>query len=231
MNTTDISYLTPTKIIDSDNPLVQQYAKDITNGDCADQISTAVALYYKVRDDISYNPYVAYHREESYTASNVLKRKKGYCVSKASLLCALGRALGIPSRVGFATVRNHIATKQLIALLGTNKFVYHGFTEFYLNGKWVKATPAFDQNTCHRHRVSPLEFNGREDSIYQEYNIDKQLFMEYLEFHGSYADIPVTHIISEFKKTYGDELVQKWIDAFESTRGFANRRFDQEEVV
>ncbi len=229
--TTNIFYLTPTRIIDSDNPLVLQYAKDITNGDCTDHVSVAVALYNKVRDDISYNPYIAYHREESYQASNVIMQKKGYCVSKASLLCALGRSCGIPSRVGFATVRNHIATKQLIELMGTNKFVYHGFTEFFLRNKWVKATPAFDRNTCHRHRVEPLEFNGQQDSIYQEYNIDQQLFMEYLEFHGSYADIPVTEIMTAFRKTYGDQLVERWIDAFESTRGFANRRFDQEEVV
>jgi transglutaminase-like putative cysteine protease len=224
-------YTTPTNIIDSDNPIVIEYANEITSGIHTDHVSISVALYNRVRDDIIYNPYIAYHRDESYKASNIVKLKKGYCVSKASLLCALGRACGIPSRVGFATVRNHIATKQLIELIGTNKFVYHGFTEFYLNDKWVKATPAFDRLTCIRHRVEPLEFNGTNDSIYQQYNNDQHLFMEYLEFHGSYADIPVSKIMSEFRKTYGDKLVDQWIDAFESTRGFSNRRFEQEEVV
>lgn len=227
----NLEYLTQTKIIDSDNPVVVEYANEITNGNHDDHVSVAVSLYNKVRDDISYNPYIAYHREESYRASNIIKQKKGYCVSKASLLCALGRACGIPSRVGFATVRNHIATKQLIDLMGTNKFVYHGYTEFYLNDKWVKATPAFDIKTCHRHRVEPLEFNGLDDSIYQEYNNDADQFMEYLEFHGSYSDIPVAEMIAAFRKTYGDKLVDMWIEAFDSTRRFANRRFDQEDVV
>ncbi len=224
-------YLEPTEIIDSDSPLVKQYAEDITKGNYDDQVAVAVALYYRVRDDISYNPYIAYHREESYKASNIVKLKKGYCVSKASLLCALGRACGIPSRVGFATVRNHIATKQLIESMGTNEFVYHGYTEFYLNGKWVIATPAFDKKTCERHNVQPLEFNGTDDSKYQVYNNEEALFMEYLDDHGSYSDIPVKEIIIAFRKKYGDEIVQKWIDAFDSMRGIAKRKFDQEEVV
>jgi transglutaminase-like putative cysteine protease len=224
-------FLAPTKIIDSDHPLIAQYAQAITQGNFSDPVAVAVALYYKVRDDILYNPYVAYHREESYQASNIIKRKKGYCVSKASLLCALGRHCGIPSRIGFATVRNHIATQQLIDLMGTNEFAYHGYTEFYLNGKWVIATPAFDKKTCDRHGVAPLEFTGVEDSKYQALNTGENLFLEYLEYHGSYSDVPVDHIIAEFRKKYGNELVQKWIDAFDSMRGIAARRFEQETVV
>ena len=227
----DPAYLTPTKIIDSDHPLVGEYAQEILQQHSSDPVAIATALYYKVRDGIFYNPYVAYHREESYQASNVIKRKKGYCVSKAALLCALGRYCGIPSRVGFSTVRNHIATKQLIDLIGTNEFAYHGYTEFYLNEKWIVATPAFDKKTCERHGVAPLEFNGENDSKYQTFNADKGQFLEYLVDHGSYADIPVNQIITEFRRKYGDELVQKWIDAFDSMRGIANRRFDQEEVV
>jgi len=229
--TLDPAYLAPTKIIDCDHPLVGEYAEEILRKHATDPVAMAVALYYKVRDGISYNPYVAYHLEESYQASNVIKRKKGYCVSKAALLCALGRYCGIPSRIGFATVRNHIATKQLVALMGTNEFAYHGYTEFYLNGKWLVATPAFDKKTCERHGVDALEFDGEADSKYQAFNSGKTQFLEYLVDHGSYADIPVNQIIAEFRRKYGNELVQKWIDAFDSMRGIAKQRFDQEDVV
>lgn len=229
--TLDPAYLAPTKIIDSDHPMVGEYAEDILHEHASDPVAMAVALYYKVRDGISYNPYVAYHLDESYQASNVIKRKKGYCVSKAALLCALGRYCGIPSRVGFSTVRNHIATKQLVDLMGTNEFAYHGYTEFHLNGKWLVATPAFDKKTCERHGVEALEFDGEADSKYQVFNSGKTQFLEYLVDHGSYADIPVTQIITEFRRKYGNELVQKWIDAFDSMRGIAKQRFDQEDVV
>ncbi|BFM17474.1 transglutaminase family protein [Maricurvus nonylphenolicus] len=230
-NTEDNPYLTPTEIIDSDHPTVVAYAAEITNGDLSDPVTVAITLYNRVRDDILYNPYIAYHREESYQASNVLMQGKGYCVSKASLLCALGRACGIPSRVGFATVRNHIATKQLIDTMGSNEFVYHGYTQFLLNGRWVIATPAFDTETCKRHRVDPLVFNGIDDSKYQQFNKDKADFMEYIDHHGSYADIPVDTIMAAFRDKYGNELVQKWIDAFEAMRGIAKRRFSEESVV
>ena len=178
---TNLAYLEPTKMIDSDHPVVIQYAKNIVKEGYRDEVGAAIQLYKAVRDDFVYNPYVAFHREESYQASHVIKQGKGYCVSKASLLCALGRVLGIPSRIGFATVRNHIATKQLIKLMGTDEFIYHGYTEFFLNGKWVSATPAFDSKTCKRHGVAPLDFNGIDDSKFQALNNEKGLFLEYLK--------------------------------------------------
>ena len=228
---THADYLLPTGIIDSDNPSVIQHAEDITRQCGTSEVDISIALYYVVRDSIIYNPYIAYHREDAYRASEILKIKSGHCVAKASLLCALGRASGIPSRIGFATVRNHIATKQLIDTMGTNEFVYHGYTEFFLNDRWVIATPAFDRETCKRHRVTPLEFNGYDDSRYQLYNQDNEYFMEYLQTHGSYTDVPVETIMTAFREKYGNTLVQQWIDAFESMRGIARRKFDQEEIL
>jgi transglutaminase-like putative cysteine protease len=152
-------------------------------------------------------------------------------VCKACLLCALGRTLGIPSRLGFADVRNHLATRQLLDFLGTDLFVYHGFVEFLLEGKWVKATPAFNKELCERHRVAPLEFNGREDSVFQPYNLDRRQFMEYVADHGTYADVPVDTIVSAWKKAYGEKRVQRWIDALEKSGGSSIRDFYREDIV
>ncbi len=228
----DLAYLEPTEVVDFDDTRVKTYADGIIGAlSNAGEVEIAVALYNRVRDDFLYNPYVPYHRKAAYMASLVVANKKGYCVSKAVLLCALGRYCGIPSRLGFATVRNHIATQQLIETIGSNVFAYHGFTELYLNNKWVKATPAFDKQTCERHRVSPLEFDGKNDSLYQEYNLDKHQFMEYLDFHGTYADVPIEKIIKTFRETYGDKLVDRWIAAFDAMRGVAQRKFENEDVL
>lgn len=224
-------YLSPTRMIDSNHPHVQEYAERTLLGCGNNPVEKAIRLYNQVRDDIIYNPYLAYHLEETYQASRVIAVKKGHCVSKASLLCALGRAVGIPSRLGFATVRNHIATKQLIQSMGSNEFVYHGYTEFFLNDQWVIATPAFDRTTCERHHVDPLEFDGHQHSRYQAFNKDQNLFMEYLESHGSFADVPLPQMMEAFRVKYGDTLVDKWIVAFDTMRSFAKRRFDQEDVV
>jgi len=224
-----LQYLTPTPIIDSDHSDIRVYAHELI-GSNRDPISVAVTLYLAVRDGIRYDPYTPFYLPEHYRASTVLKRRRGFCVPKASLLCALGRACGIPSRVGFATVRNHLATTQLIDFIGTDLFVYHGFVDFFLDGKWVKATPAFNLELCQRHQVPPLEFNGREDSLFQTHNLEMRRFMEYVEFHGIEADIPVHRIVDAWGKAYGRDRVQRWIRRFEETGGQSLSDFDREEI-
>jgi transglutaminase-like putative cysteine protease len=223
-------YLNPTAIIDSRNPAIQAYAKEVLD-DAESPLEKAVRLYYAVRDGIWYDPYYPFFLPEHYRASNVLQAGRGFCITKVSLLCALGRASGIPCRPGFATVRNHLATRQLLEFLGTDLFAYHGFTEFFLEGKWVKATPAFNKELCERHGVAPLEFNGREDSIFQPYGVRHQRFMEYVEFHGFFPDIPVSAILDSWKKTYGPERVLEWIESFQKNGDIRRGRFDKEEVV
>jgi transglutaminase-like putative cysteine protease len=231
MDRIDKKYLSPTAIIDSDHKTIIEYAMDIIGNGTKDPVDMAIKLYYAVRDGIWYDPYYPFYLPEHYRASNILKSGRGYCVCKASLLCALGRARGIPGRVGFADVRNHLATKQLIEFLGSDLFVYHSFTEFYLEGRWVRATPAFNLELCKRHKVIPLEFNGREDSIFHAYNLENKRFMEYVQFHPSYADIPVDTIVSAWEKAYGKERVRMWIETFEKSGGKSIRDFGSEEVL
>ena len=225
-----LAYLTPTAIIDSDHKSIRDFAEKMRSG-LTDPIETAVKLYLAVRDDILYDPYSPFYLSEHYRASYVLKRGRSFCIPKASLLCALGRACGIPSRVGLADVRNHLATKQLIQFIGNDLFAYHGFVEFYLEGKWVKATPAFNSSLCEKHHVPPLEFNGREDSLFQPYNLKNQKFMEYVAFHGVYADIPVEQIVNGWEKAYGKDRIRDWIKKFETTEGKSLSDFEREEVL
>jgi transglutaminase-like putative cysteine protease len=217
MNHDPLSYLASTTIIDSDHASIRDYARAKVKKNL-DPVRKAVRLYLAVRDEIRYDPYTPFHLPDHYRASSVLERGRGFCVPKASLLCALGRACGIPSRVGFADVRNHLASKKLIDFLGTDLFVYHGFVEFYLEGKWVKATPAFNAELCQRHHVPPLEFNGREDSLFQAYSLKNKKFMEYVRFHGVEADIPIDRIVDAWRKAYGKNRVKNWIKDFEKAR-------------
>jgi len=222
-------YLAPTPIIDSDHPEVEAFARRAA-GDSPAAVEQAVNLYLAVRDSIRYDPYSPFHLPEHYRASAVLRRGRGFCIPKASLLCACARALGIPSRIGFANVRNHLATRQLLDFLGVNLFVYHAFVEMYLEGKWVKATPAFNRELCERHRVPPLEFDGRQDSIFQPYNLENRRFMEYVSFLGTRADVPVAQIIAAWEGAYGKERVSRWIRESGGSAGTGNSAFETEEV-
>jgi hypothetical protein len=155
----------------------------------------AIALYNAVRDLIRYDPYTPSTRIEDFAASRTLEIRRGWCVPKSLLYAACCRSIGIPARLGYADVRNHLSTENLRRRMGTDIFYWHGYTDLYLNGKWVKATPVFNIDLCQRFRLKPLEFNGLEDSIYHP-------FMEYLNFRGEFADLPFDQMISDFEKLY-----------------------------
>ena len=224
-------YLQPTEIIDSDHPDVIDYAQKTAPEPSDSPVDRAVQLYYGVRDPIWYDPYLPFYKAGHYRASHTLKIGRAFCIGKATLLCALGRASGIPARLGFADVRNHLATRQLLEYLGNDLFSFHGFVEFYLEGKWVKATPAFNVELCRRHNVIPLEFDGKEDSIFHPYNREKKMFMEYVADHGTFADVPVDLIVDGWKKAYSEDRVREWISEFEQPDARYRRKFDEEDVT
>ena len=224
-------FLSPTAILDADHPAVRAFARDAIRGAADTAPAKAVRLYYAVRDGIWYDPYQPFHRPEHYRASQVLAVGRAFCVGKAGLLCALGRACGIPARVGFADVRNHLTTRQLRDFLGSDLFVFHGYTEFWLEGRWVKATPAFNVELCRRHRVAPLEFDGCTDSLFHACNEASQRFMEYVRDHGAFGDIPVERLVAAWEDAYGRDRVQGWITAFESCGGRSGKQFEREDGV
>lgn len=194
-------YLLETDFFDFNHPKVKAYTQQII-GDSTDKVEQAIKLYYAVRDDIFYNPYVFSLNPKSLSASFCLAEKQSYCIPKAVLLAAMARSLDIPSRIGLADVKNHISSQQLIDYLQSDVFVMHGFAELYLNGRWVKATPAFNKALCDKMAVSPLEFNGVDDSIFQEFNLDGSPHMEYLKDHGTFADVPMTFIAESVMNAY-----------------------------
>jgi transglutaminase-like putative cysteine protease len=193
-------YLQPGRFVDSAHPAVIDFARQHAQG--AGERERAVALYYAVRDTIRYNPFQNFMADDAYRASACLERSLGWCVSKAALLAGAARAMGIPARVGFADVKNHLTTPELTAKMGTDLFVYHGYSELRLDGRWIKATPAFNLSLCQRFRVKPLEFDGREDSIFHPFDEDDRRHMEYVRWRGEYADVPAEEIKRVFRETY-----------------------------
>ena len=197
---TNNAYLKPGAFIDSDHPAVRAFALAHVKGDT--ERERAVSLYYAVRDGIRYDPFLNFTDIETYRASSVLARGVGFCVGKSALYAACVRAVGIPARVGFADVKNHLTTPRLRERMGSDMFIYHGFAELLLEGKWVKATPVFNRELCQRFRVKPLEFDGRSDSIFHPFDEDDRRHMEYINFRGTFADVPAERIMRDFQEYY-----------------------------
>jgi transglutaminase-like putative cysteine protease len=193
-------YLEPTFVIDSDSGVVKEKATLLTE-EYNSQREKAKELFYFVRDKVKYNPYPP-HSVEGYRASKTLQREEGYCVQKAVVLTALARSVDIPARLGFADIRNHLAPKNLIEIMETNMFVYHGYSELWLNNKWIKATPAFNIEMCNKFDLKPVEFDGVTDAVFHEKNKKGELHIEYIKYHGTYADLPFEEIMQAFMDQY-----------------------------
>lgn len=205
-------YLAPTPLIDSDHPAVAAFSAAHLDG--ADDRARAVALYRAVRDGFRYDPYRVDLRPAAMKASVVLAQGHGWCVNKAALLAAACRAAGIEARVGYADVRNHLATPRMRELMQTDLFVWHGYTEIHLGGQWRKATPAFNIELCERFGLQPLEFDGEADSLYHPFDRAGRQHMEYVRDHGPFTEVPLAQMCAAFAATYpgwhpgGDSLQQ-----------------------
>jgi transglutaminase-like putative cysteine protease len=194
--------LRPTASLDADHPDVVAFAEAAVDGVDGER-ERAVALYLAVRDGFRYDPYAIDQTPAGFRASTLVARGSGYCVPKATLLAASARAVGIAARVGYADVRNHLSSPRLERMLGdTDVFVFHGYAQLHVDGRWVKATPAFNESLCEKVGIEPLEFDGREDSLFQQYDRAGRQHMEYVQDRGTYADVPVETIIASWRAAY-----------------------------
>jgi hypothetical protein len=50
--------------------------------------------------------------------------------------------------------------------------------------------------------VLPTEFDGRTDALYQPFNAQQQLHMEYLADHGTFDDLPLQRVFDDFARHY-----------------------------
>jgi transglutaminase-like putative cysteine protease len=193
------NYLKETCFLDFNHPRISEFVKDIDLTLSAKDI--AVQLYFLVRDSFMYDPYHLDITKEGLNSSNVVSKKRAWCVEKATLLASCARKFNIPSRLGYAIVTNHIGVERLTEYLKRKEIVFHGYVELFIDNKWVKCTPSFDKNICRLANVTPLNWDGENDSMFQEFDKGKK-FMEYLHFYGEFDDVPIELMNSEMKKHY-----------------------------
>ena len=201
------SCLAATPLVDSDHPAVQAFVRQ--HAPAGADRERAVALYYAVRDGFRYDPYRIDLDPAGMRASSVLANGFGWCVPKAALLAAACRAAAIPARLGFADVRNHLSTERMRNTMKTDVFVWHGYTDIWLDGAWRKATPAFNVELCERFGLHPLEFDGVVDSIYHPFDRCGNKHMEYLAQRGAFVEMPLAQIVADFDTVYGGWMTDK----------------------
>jgi transglutaminase-like putative cysteine protease len=194
-------YLSAGRFIDSASPPVADFAR-ATIADARGEAEQVRRLYGAVRDGIAYDPYINLADPANYRASGVLAARRGFCVGKAALLAACCRAVGIPARVGYADVRNHMTSPKLYERIKTDVFIWHSYAELNVAGRWVKATPAFDLALCERVGITPLAFDAQTDSLFHPFDRAGRRHMEYINDRGAFADVPFETMLADFRATY-----------------------------
>ncbi|MEA3470223.1 MAG: transglutaminase-like domain-containing protein [Thermodesulfobacteriota bacterium] len=203
-------YLKQTFTIEAGNEKIVEMVKNLT-ADCLTDEEKAVKLFYFVRDSIRYNLYMISVFIEDFRASKVLEWGKGYCVQKAVLLTALGRAAGIPSRMAFAMIRNHSVPEHIIQRIGDNLFPRHGYNQFFLNGRWVSTAATFDRALCEKNGLPTVEFDGKEDAMLPPADLAGKPFIEYVEKFPPREDLPFEWIAEKIAQLVGPEK-RPWLE-------------------
>jgi transglutaminase-like putative cysteine protease len=199
--TKNAMYLKAGVYTNSDHPDVIAYAQEKIQG-IETKKEQVIALYYAIRDGFKYNPYHIVLKPYAMKASHLLTKDYGHCIEKSNLFVACVRSLGIPSRLAYGNVKNHLGTSSLESVLKTDVLVFHGYAEIHLNNKWVKATPVFNVELCDKLGVEPLAFDAENDAVFQESDKKGNPFMEYTADHGTFADVPLEKIIAGMKAHY-----------------------------
>ncbi len=211
------STLDPTEFLDSDHPIVCKYVQKIV-GDERDPSAQAIKLYYFVRDKIRYDVYGIDMTRSGLKASSIIENGAGFCIHKSIVFATACRTLGIPSRLAFSDVRNHISTPALKALVGGDVFHYHAYAEIYLSDRWVKATPVFNLLLCRLFGIDPLEFDGVHDATLQPFDSKGHKSLEFIKYHGCFEDVPYEQCITALQQHHP----RLFLDGGKTARGDLN---------
>jgi len=189
-----------TPFIEAEAPAIREAAQACL--DCAmTEPERAAALFRFVRDEIAYE-FLAKLDAEEYRASRVLAARRGFCVQKAVLLCALGRAAGIPTTLVLSDLRDRTLPDRFLRAMGTDTMFHHGLNAFYLEGRWLLADASLSPDVVRRKSYRPVEFDGTQDALSAPTTIDGVPHADYLRFHGLFADLPFEQTMQAFMHAY-----------------------------
>ena len=147
-------FLSPSAYLDIDDFLIQKLAKK-GKGKARTQREIAKKLTQFVNRYVSGKNYGGGFA----TASEVARNKEGDCTEHSMLLAALGRVLGIPTRVatGLVYADEFEGKKDVL--------VYHMWTQFYLEDQWVNLDAALGLVKCPADRITFTVDSMHEDTM------------------------------------------------------------------
>jgi hypothetical protein len=126
-------YLKETRILNYSDPTILQVV-NTRKWYAFDAVAKVKAAYDYVRDEIKFG----YNLSDDITASEVLKDGYGQCNTKATLLMAFLRAIGIPNRIHGFTIDKALQKGAITGIWYklSPKDIVHSWVEVYVNDQW-----------------------------------------------------------------------------------------------
>ena len=203
-----LRYLKTSYIINWKNPnILNELSRIVEDIPENDHVQKAIKLFYFVRDNIKYRVTLDFATPNYLKANTTLRNGYGHCVCKAILLTSLARAAKIPTKLHFVDLKNNLLSQDWIDKFG-EELLWHGYVEFYLNERWVKANPAYDKELCIKHNYHITEFNGKDDALFDPLDLSGNKFMEYTKDHGTYAKVPYFRMVCTWLKHYALKILK-----------------------
>ncbi len=131
----DQRYLKKTKMLDYENPLIQDLIEK-KGWKNLDQFERIRSIYNFVRDDILFG----YNIDDDISASQVLRDGFGQCNTKGTLFMALLRACDIPCRVHGFTIDKKLQKGAMTGFVyrSAPSNIFHSWVEIFFEDKWYE---------------------------------------------------------------------------------------------
>jgi len=217
MTQAEKDYLTTTAMLDFEQPrikvLIEQKGwQQLSNYDAIGEI------YRYVRDDILFG----YNADDRLAASQVLKDGYGQCNTKGTLLMALLRAVGIPTRFHGFTIYNELqrgAIPNYLFYLAPDRII-HSWVEVYLNERWINLEGyIIDRPYLEKVQASvsdqcaPFSGYGIATKCLENPDVDWRGEDTYIQREGIADDFGIYVQPDDFYRSHGSNLsgVKKWL--------------------
>ena len=194
------AYLAPTPFIESQHASIAALVDRLGLSSMAPR-ARAVAAFRFVQNEIRYE-FVAKLAPEYYQASRVLADGRGFCVQKAVLLCALGRAAGLPTALVVSDLRDRTLPEALVQALKTDVFYHHGLNAFHLDGRWIQVDASLSSDLAERRGYLLPSFDGVSEALLSPVTRTGEPHTEYVAFHGRFPDLSFEGMMRAFAVGY-----------------------------
>lgn len=200
------SFVRATQLIDATHPSIVELVAALRVRELG-PVERARTVFEYVKREVRYE-FAAKTAREDYVASHVLAAGRGFCVQKAVLLAALGRASGIPTAVVLSDMRDHSLPRWVADALTTDIMHHHGLNAFFLGGRWLKADASLSPDVTTRKGYRDVGFDGETDALLAPTTLAGAQHAAYLAFHGLYDDLPFDQMLAAFGRAYAGADVQ-----------------------